>query len=208
MRNTDKAFLFALVGVAILSIGSVKTATAESSVTTLQTTVAATTEETIKPTQTPTKPQPTATQATVPPQTEPEVILYDIPLDEDLQLYIIGLCEEKHIDPAVIMAMIWRESSYNPSAIGDGGDSLGLMQIQPKWNYQLMDELGCQDLLDPYQNVTVGIAVLAEKFELYGDMAMALVGYNSGWFNGIVTNYANDVLEKAEELRGNTYVLQ
>lgn len=208
MKNTDKAFLIALIGVAVLSIGSVRTDAEESSVTTQQTTVVTTTEVTTKPTQTPTKPKPTATQATVPPQTEPEVRLYDVPLSEDLQLYIIGLCEEKHIDPAVIMAMIWRESSYNPSAIGDSGDSLGLMQIQPKWNMALMQELGCLDLLDPYQNVTVGIEVLSEKLELYGDMAMALVGYNSGWFNGIVTNYANDVLEKAEELRGNTYVLQ
>ena len=206
MRNTDKVFLIALAAVAIISVGSVKVDRIQETVP--QTTVTSTAEETTKPTQTPTKPQPTVTQATVPPQAEPEVILYAVPLDEDLQLYIIGLCEEKHIDPAVIMAMIWRESSYNPSAIGDGGDSIGLMQIQPKWCYQLMDELGCQDLLDPYQNVTVGIEILAEKFELYGDIAMALVGYNSGWFNGIVTNYANDVLEKAEELRGNTYVLQ
>jgi hypothetical protein len=32
-------------------------------------------------------------------------------------------------------------------------------------------------------------------------MAMALVAYNSGRYNGIVTSYANDVLAKAEEYR-------
>jgi hypothetical protein len=175
-------------------------------------------EETTEPTQIPTETEPVTepatepvTEATEPPETtaetEPPVILYDVPLSKDLQIYIISICEELNIDPAIVMAMIWRESNFDPRAIGDNGDSHGLMQIQPKWNYELMEQLGHYNLFDPFSNVIVGIHILAGHLERYGDMAMALVAYNSGRYNGTVTSYANDVLAKAEELRGNTYDL-
>lgn len=167
-------------------------------------TVAETTEATQIPTET-TQPvtEPPVTEETT--ATEPPVILYDVPLSEDLQLHIIGLCEEYHIDPAIILAMCFRESSYNPSAIGDSGNSLGLMQIQPRWNQERMQELGCMDLLDPYQNVTVGVDILAWQLDRYdGDLAKALVAYNQGHFNGTVTQYAKEVLAKAEEIKAVT----
>lgn len=54
-------------------------------------------------------------------------MLYDVPMDADLQKFIIGKAEEIGIDPAVIFAMAYRESTYNPGAIGDYGNSLGLL---------------------------------------------------------------------------------
>lgn len=134
------------------------------------------------------------------PVEEPE--LYDVPLEDELQLHIIETCEAYEVDPAIVLAMIWRESRYNAGAVGDSGNSLGLMQIQPYWHGRRMERLGCEDLLDPYQNVVVGIDYLAESIDRYdGDVAKALVAYNAGHYNGIVTAYAESVLEKAEELR-------
>ena len=128
--------------------------------------------------------------------------LYDVPLDAELQFHIIGLCEERNIDPAIVMAMIWRESRFHADSVGDGGNSLGLMQVQPRWHSKRMEKLGCDDLLDPHQNVVVGIDYLAESIRRYdGDVAKALVAYNAGHYNGTVTAYAKSVLEKAEELR-------
>ena len=126
-----------------------------------------------------------------------------------MQDHIFALCEEYDIDPAIIIAMIERESVYDAGAIGDGGDSHGLMQIQPKWHSERMEKLGCTDLLDPYQNVTVGIDYLCELLSRYdGDMAKALVGYNQGHYKGTVTAYAKGVLARAEALGGaNVYVL-
>lgn len=128
--------------------------------------------------------------------------LYDVPLDAELQFHIIGLCEERNIDPAIVMAMIWKESRFNADSVGDGGNSMGLMQVQPRWHSKRMEKLGCDDLLDPHQNVVVGIDYLAESIRRYdGDVAKALVAYNQGHYNGTVTAYAKSVLEKAEELR-------
>ena len=81
------------------------------------------------------------------------------------------------------------------------------MQIQPRWHYKRMLNLGCTNLLDPYQNVTVGIDILAGAIWQYGDVAQGLVAYNQGSYKGTITNYAQSVLETADNMRGSVYVL-
>ena len=145
-----------------------------------------------------------ATEATAP--NTPPVTLYDVPLDAALQLHIIQVAESYGIDPAILFAMAYRESTYNPASIGDRGASFGLLQIQPRWHSDRMARLGCTDLLDPYQNVIVGADYLAQQLQRYGgDMGKALVAYNAGHYSGTITTYAQVVLEIAEELRGTTY---
>lgn len=135
------------------------------------------------------------------PATELSSGLYDVPLDAELQLHIISEAVKADIDPAIIMAMAYRESSYNPKSIGDGGDSYGLLQIQPKWHRERMKKLGCMDLLDPYQNVTVGIDYLREQLARYdGHMDKALTAYNAGHYSGTVTNYAKTIMAMAKEM--------
>ena len=160
----------------------------------------------------------TETIATVPTETQPEtaateaaVALYDVPLSAELQLHIIHASEAHRIDPAVVVAVIWKESTYNAGAVGDSGNSLGLMQIQPRWHGERMDRLSCPDLLDPFQNVTVGVDILAGLIDYYdGDISMALMAYNAGaaganryWFSqGIYSNsYSEAVLDKAAQLK-------
>ena len=57
--------------------------------------------------------------------------LYDIPLEADLQLYIKELCGTYGVDMPLVLAVIGQESNYDPAAIGDSGNSIGLMQVQP-----------------------------------------------------------------------------
>lgn len=133
--------------------------------------------------------------------TEPITALYDVPLDYELQLHIISEAVEHDIDPAIIIAMAYKESTYRPGAIGDGGKSLGLLQIQPKWHSKRMKKLGCTDLLDPYQNITVGVDYLAEQINRYGgNLAKGLTAYNKGHYAGTVTKYAKTILAHAEKL--------
>lgn len=202
----DVVMLFAIVISAVVSIDVAGDILPED---TRETVCTVSTEPTIgvtmKPTQIPTEP---TEPVTVPPETteetQPPVMLYDVPLGRDLQIHIIRLCEEKRIAPAIVFAMIWRESSFRASAIGDNGQSFGLMQVQPKWCMEEMQMLGCTDLLEPYQNVTVGIEVLAEKLQVYdGDIAKAVTAYNAGHYTGTITDYAKDVMEKAEDLVSN-----
>jgi soluble lytic murein transglycosylase-like protein len=130
----------------------------------------------------------------------PERTYFDVPLDHDLQDYIFYIGETYNIQPAVIVAMIHRESNFNQYCIGDDGRSAGLMQIQAKWHINRMIDLGCTDLFNPYQNITVGINYLAELRDQYGDIAPALTAYNQGSYKGTITNYATSIMRKAGEL--------
>lgn len=137
------------------------------------------------------------------------VKLYDIPLSDDLQIFITRKCEEYHIDPELIFAMIARESTYNPNAMGDNGRSYGLMQIQLRYVRERMDKLGCTDLLDPYDNVTVGIDLIAEYIDKGYGLEWALMAYNGGEgyayqmrADGYVSNYARSVIANAEAMKG------
>lgn len=132
--------------------------------------------------------------------TTAQVAIYPLPLDEDLQLFIIRSCEARHIDPAVVMAMIEKESACDASAVGDGGDSLGLMQIQPKWHSERMKELGCEDLLNPYQNVTVGIDILETLSVTGKPIEWVLMAYNGGTKDAYQKEAAGEVSRYAKEV--------
>lgn len=129
---------------------------------------------------------------------------WDVPLSAELQAHIVDTCSEYCIPPELVIAIIKRESNFNSDAIGDSGASLGLMQIQPRWHGKRMEKLDCTDLLNPFENVTVGIDIIAEKVNKYDTLGEALTVYNAGdngayqyyFSKGIYANdYALDVLE-------------
>lgn len=135
---------------------------------------------------------------------------WDVPLEHGLQLHIAALCDEKHIDPELVLAIIEQESRWDPQAMGDSGESYGLMQIWKSWHEGRMERLGVTDLLDPYGNVTVGIDILAEKIEKYDTLGEALTVYNAGdggaykhyFSKGVYANsYAVEVMARAEEMK-------
>lgn len=93
---------------------------------------------------------------------------YDIPLPDDLQDYLIATARSYGLDPALVIAVIWRESCYQVDAIGDAGQAIGLMQIQPRWHQERMDRLGVTDLADPRSNILVGCDIISEVIGRYG----------------------------------------
>lgn len=97
------------------------------------------------------------------------------------------------IDPAIIKAMIQIESGGDPEAVGDDGESIGLMQIQPRYHAQRLKE--GESLLDPEVNVRVGCEILSEIMDEYGTLDEALTVYNAGYDTGD-RRYANRVYEE------------
>ena len=132
--------------------------------------------------------------------TEPPVLLYDVPLDEDLQIHIIETAEAHGIDPAIVFAMAYKESTYRPHIVNKYG-CYGLLQIKKSCHKGRMKRLGVTDLLDPYQNVTVAVDYLAEQIDRYGgNIAKGLTAYNKGHYAGKITYYAKSILAYAEKL--------
>jgi soluble lytic murein transglycosylase-like protein len=111
---------------------------------------------------------------------EPEITLYDVPLDEDIQRAALDICSEYDISYELILGICSTESAFKYEAIGDGGNSFGLMQIQPKWWSGTMEREDITNLLDPLQNIRCGCAILNELKTLYKTEYRALQAYNTG----------------------------
>lgn len=138
---------------------------------------------------------------------QPMRVYYDVPLDRDMQDHIIDICESRSIEPALALALIKTESGYNPNCIGDNGNSKGLMQIQQRWHSARMEELGCSDLMDPYQNVTVGLDLFCDLLEYSDSVEWALMAYNGGssyankmYYSGRLSGYAEKVISESDRL--------
>ena len=147
--------------------------------------------------------------------------LYEIPEEyareggcfpEVVQVYLWCLCEQRDIDYYMVVALIERESGYKWDAAGDGGNSVGYMQIGERWHKDRMLEEGVEDLLNPYGNIRVGLNFLQYLNKKYLDNSGAncvLMAYNMGesgarslWKEGIYsTEYSREVLKRADEIR-------
>lgn len=148
--------------------------------------------------------------AELPRPEEPERTYYDVPLTEELQDIIIDAAESCGVDTVLVLAVIEKESGYNPDASGDNGKSQGLMQIWRSAHKKRMKKLGAVNLYDPRDNVLVGIDILAEKLEKYEDAEKALIAYNAGdagakkhyFSKGIYSSsYSRAVLKIAENIQ-------
>lgn len=135
-------------------------------------------------------------------------VSWDVPLDEDLQFFIWQMGERYGLEPELILAVIGQESNYNADAIGDNGNSYGLMQVQPAQHGSRMNQYNVTDLLNPYENILIGVDYLAECIEK-GGLEWGLMAYNGGFEyanamteQGTITEYAESVLMLAELLRG------
>ena len=110
--------------------------------------------------------------------------------------YIEETAESYGISPKLVKAIIEVESGGNANAVGDDGNSIGLMQIQPRYHAQRLKD--GESLLDPKVNVRVGCEILSEIMDKYGTLDEALTVYNAGHDTGD-RSYANRVYEEMEK---------
>lgn len=122
-------------------------------------------------------------------QLEPKIQINQIPLDGATQDTIWDTCRESPALFCTVMAIANRETRFDSAAIGDDGNSFGLLQIQPRWHQERMDRLGVTDLTDPVQSAKVAVDYIdwiAERLcpgcpeDAYGTHAL-FMAYNQGW---------------------------
>ena len=131
----------------------------------------------------------------------------DVEMTIELQEWLIDYCYGLNISPYLIMAICESESDCNSQAIGDNGDSIGIMQIQPQWHYERMAKLNVNDLTDTKGNIKVGIDYLLELFNKNQDLSWVLMAYNGGeaYANrltekGVISEYAIKVINRSTKL--------
>jgi soluble lytic murein transglycosylase len=137
------------------------------------------------------------------------------------QQIVRGHARNYDLDPALLAAVIYRESKFDASAKSSSG-AIGLMQLLPDTAKGIALHTGgsqfeVSDLWDPEINVRYGAFYLRRLLNKYGDVKLALAAYNAGQANvdewlandeGIVfpetRQYVDEVLD-ARDVYAETY---
>ena len=136
------------------------------------------------------------------------VAMKTVPMDVELQKHVYQVAEEYGLDWTLLMAVIQKESRFNPYAVSSTND-YGLMQINHINHGWLSVETGVHDFLDPRENVRAGAYMLSQLLSRYQDVHMALMAYNMGeggasdwWNQGVYTSaYSREVVSIQRELK-------
>lgn len=88
---------------------------------------------------------------------------------------IVFFAKKYDLDPALIKAVIRAESDFNQYCVSYKG-ACGLMQLMPA----TAQGLGVFDIYSPHQNIEGGTRYLAWLLREFGDIKLALAGYNAG----------------------------
>jgi soluble lytic murein transglycosylase len=100
---------------------------------------------------------------------------------------VTGHARNYDLDAALIAAVIYRESKFDPDAKSNSG-AIGLMQLLPDTARGIALHTGgsrfqVDDLYDPEINVRYGSFYLRRLIRKYDDVPLALAAYNAGQSN-------------------------
>jgi len=100
---------------------------------------------------------------------------------------IRGHARNYELEPALLAAVVYVESRFDPSARSDAG-AVGLMQLLPETAGGIAlrtggDRFVVADLLDPEINVRYGSWYLDHLRDRYRDLGLALAAYHAGQGN-------------------------
>lgn len=126
-------------------------------------------------------------------------------VSSSLEDTIRKVAEAEGFDADLALAVARKESSLNPSAVGDAGKAIGLFQLHEG----AASDVGIADRNDPIQNITGGIRYLKQLSDRYGgDPVKTLMAYNGGMGNvdkGTISTaaqtYAADILAELSQGR-------
>ena len=101
--------------------------------------------------------------------------------------YVRVHAREHGLDPALVAAVIYQESKFDPSARSASG-AIGLMQLTPHTAKGIAIRTGghafrTSDLLNPEINIRYGAWYLDNLFKKYGSEKLVLAAYNAGQGN-------------------------
>jgi hypothetical protein len=105
------------------------------------------------------------------------------------------------LDPAILAALIQKESSFNPSAKNPTSSAAGLTQLLSG----TAKDLGVTNPYDPAQSISGGAQYLKQLLDRFGNINSALAYYYQGPNSGAITSvgnaYATDVQLRAAQFR-------
>ncbi len=139
-----------------------------------------------------------------------EPMLYDVPLSEAQQQFVVEQAEKYDLSPSLCLAVMAIESNFNTTA--DSGSSKGIMQLNVNTYPALAQDLMIADfdVYDFYDNTSAGIYKLSLERDYWKEQNFSdeevfcamLISYNRGRAgaeqyikaNGLEASYVDKVL--------------
>ena len=103
-----------------------------------------------------------------------------VPSRARMQAMVAEVARDMGVDPALAQAHAYQESGFNHAAVSPA-NAIGTMQVIPssgEWASQLVGRR--LDLLDPYDNVVAGVAIIRQLVRTSPDLDAAVAGYYQG----------------------------
>lgn len=100
--------------------------------------------------------------------------------------FIVASGKRNAVDPLLLYSIMHQESTFKRNALSPKGAS-GLMQLMPP----TARRFGVSKIWDPQQNIEGGARYMRFLLDHFGDVNLALAGYNAG--EGAVMKYGNRV---------------
>jgi soluble lytic murein transglycosylase-like protein len=108
--------------------------------------------------------------------TPPRRYIFDYETFKRVQPTVHDAARAHGVDPALIKAVIYVESRFNPDALSRTG-ARGLMQLMPA----TARELGVKNAFNERQNIHGGTKYLRQLLKRFrGNLSLSIAGYNAG----------------------------
>ena len=103
-----------------------------------------------------------------------------VPSKADMQAMVRSTARAHGVDPALALAIATQESGFDQRAVSPA-NAIGTMQVIPSSGDWASDMVGRDlNLLDPQDNVTAGVAILARLLATSPSVDTAIAGYYQG----------------------------
>ncbi|MCZ9883884.1 lytic transglycosylase domain-containing protein [Arthrobacter sp. B2a2-09] len=106
-----------------------------------------------------------------------------VPSTAQMKAIVADTARRMGVDPSLAMAFAYQESGFNQRAVSPA-NAIGTMQVIPssgEWASQLVGRK--LNILDPYDNVTAGIAIIRTLVNTSKDLNTAIAGYYQGQYS-------------------------
>ncbi|MCK6209323.1 LysM peptidoglycan-binding domain-containing protein [Georgenia sp. EYE_87] len=103
-----------------------------------------------------------------------------VPSRAQMQATVAQVARQMGVDPALAQAHAYQESGFNHASVSPA-NAIGTMQVIPSSGEWASDLVGRRlNLLDPYDNVVAGVAIIRQLQRTSPDLESGIAGYYQG----------------------------
>jgi LysM repeat protein len=106
-----------------------------------------------------------------------------VPSREQMRSIVADTARRMGVEPSLALAFAHQESGFDQRAVSPA-NAIGAMQVIPASGQWASDLVGRKlNLLDPYDNATAGVAIIARLIATSKDLDNAIAGYYQGQYS-------------------------